>query len=125
LEASRERRASERFIVEGAKVLFQQEKSFKILERYSQPLPLKDISESGVRFQVDQYLGPGSLVDLQISVPGLGTIGIKGHVVWIARQEPYDHYHVGVQFLPFGEGYQYNSPTSRDKLDQLINRYIH
>lgn len=124
MENKKERREVDRFEVQGAEIIYQQEKTFKILERFSKPVPLKDISKSGVRFEVDQYIGPGSLVDLQISVPGLGSIGIKGHVVWIARQEPFDRYHVGIQFLPFGEGHLYNSFASRDQLDRLIKSYL-
>ena len=120
MKEEKDRRSAERIAIAGAEVLFQQGKTLKILKRFTNPLPLKDINKSGVRFETDQYLGPGSLMELQIAVPGMKKIELKGHVVWIAKQVSSDRYDIGVQFVPFGNGHQYNTLASHAQLDQIV-----
>ena len=120
MKKERDRRSSERLAIAGAEILYQQGKTFKILKRFTSPLPLKDINKSGVRFQVENYLSPGSQMELQMAIRGTKKFELKGHVVWIAKQVSSDYYDIGVQFMPFGDGHQYNSLASHDQLDQIV-----
>ena len=123
-EVRKERRAYERYTIDTAEVVYLEGRNIKILKRYTHPLPLKDISQSGIRFEVGQYLGPGSMMDLIISAPSKQKIEIRGNVIWITKNNSDNRYEVGVQFLPFGESRFYNSFKAKQQLEELIKPYL-
>lgn len=121
-DSNRERRHLERFEVLGAQILFKPGKGFSLFERFSGPLPLKDITKNGACIMIDQPLERGTLITIEIRIPGRGKIKVKGHVVW--NSYPNDPLQAGIQFLPYGEGKQYNSFTSRQQLEQLTEQHL-
>ena len=46
-----------------------------------------DVSEGGIRFELDQALEPGESVTLGLDLPGDGTVGVSGRVVWLTQGE--------------------------------------
>jgi hypothetical protein len=121
-ESKKERRHLERFEVPGAQILFKPGKKFRLFERFTGPLPLKDITKNGARIIIDQPLERGTLINIEIRIPGQGKIKVKGHVVW--NSYPNDPLQAGVQFLPYGEGKQYNSFSIRQQLEHLTEQYL-
>jgi hypothetical protein len=120
--ALKERRHLERFEVPGAQILYKSGKAFNIFERYSGPVPLKDITKNGACILIDQQVERGTLVNIEIRIPGQEKIKVKGHVVW--NSYPKDPSYAGVQFLPYGEGKKYNSFNCRQQLEYLTEQYL-
>jgi hypothetical protein len=122
MERKRERRHLERFEVPGAKVLYKQGKGFHLFERYTGPLPLKDITKNGACIAVDGPVEKGTLLKIEVQLPNQQKFRIKGHVVWTSY--PKAPSHAGVQFLPYGQGKKYNSFDSHELLERLTQEYL-
>jgi hypothetical protein len=123
MEEQRDRRNLERLEIEGAKISLRREKSVNILERYSEPYPVKDLTWSSVRFITNRLLHTGESVEIELSVPGEKKIRVRGHLVWTsARAEGHEHYAV-VQFLPFGNEKPYNPIKYKEMLKKVIDRH--
>lgn len=116
----RDRRFSERYHFDDAKVYCQENSTFGLFKQFSEPFTLENLTKSGISFKTTQPVSRGDLVQLKIDIPGRQKIKIKGKVVWVAGNQQQQQ-SVGVQFLPFGTMKQYNSFNSREKLEKLIN----
>ena len=116
----RDRRFSERYHFDDAKVYCQENSTFGLFKQFSEPFTLENLTKSGISFKTTQPVSRGDLVQLKIDIPGRQKIKIKGKVVWVAGNQQ-EQQSVGVQFLPFGTMKQYNSFNSREKLEKLIN----
>ena len=115
----RDRRYSERYHFDDAKVYCQENSTFGIFKQFSEPVALNDLTKSGISFKTSRSISRGDQINLKIDIPCRQKIKIKGRVVWVADNQEEQHA-VGVQFLPFGTMKQYNSFTSREKLERLI-----
>jgi hypothetical protein len=123
MEWRKDRRNLERLEIEGAKISLRREKSVNILERYSEPYPVKDITWSSVRFITNRLLQTGEAVELELIVPGERKIHVRGHLVWTSTEEnSHEHYAV-VQFLPFGNEKPYNPLKYKEILKKVIERH--
>jgi hypothetical protein len=122
MKETKDSRYQERIHIPGAQVLYKKEN--KLFKRFSAPMPLKDITKSGVCFKIIHNLKIGTIIDLKILLPQKQMIRVKGRLVW-ANYDPqnYDQSFAGVQFLPFGEGSKYNSFHSLNKLEILSKQF--
>lgn len=119
----KERRFHERIRIDGAQVSYRCAKEKGLFGRFSDPMPLEDITWSSVRFVTEEYLKSGEAVDLEMKIPGENKIRVKGHLIW-SKQKPDDDTHYAVvQLMPFGSGKQYNPLSIRNKLKNLISKY--
>jgi len=119
----KERRFEERVKIDGACVCFKCSTEKGIFSKYSDPMPIEDMTWSSVRFTTHEYLQTGESFDLEMKIPGENKIKVKGHLIWSA-QKPDDETHFAVvQLYPFGSGRDYNSLNIRTKLKNLINKY--
>jgi Tfp pilus assembly protein PilZ len=116
---TRDRRYSQRYHFDEAKVYCQENSTFRLFKQFSEPFDLDNLTKSGICFHTNKNVSTGDTVHLKIDIPGRQKIQIKGRVVWVDDQEPNEHT-VGVQFLPFGTLKGYNSFTAREKLERLI-----
>ena len=116
----RDRRYSERYQFDDAKVYCQENSNFGLIKQFSEPYTLNNLTKSGISFKTSKQVSRGDQIKLKIDIPGRQKIKIKGKVVWVAS-DPQKQHTVGVQFLPFGTMKQYNTFTSREKLERLIN----
>jgi len=116
----KDRRFSERYHFDNAKVYCQEDSTLGLFRQFSEPFTLNNLTKSGISFKTTKSVTRGDQVQLKIDIPGNQKIKIKGRVVWVAEQSQ-EQQSVGVQFLPFGTMKQYNSFTSREKLERLIN----
>ncbi len=116
----RDRRYSDRYHFDDAKVYCQENSTFGLFKQFSEPVALNDLTKSGISFKTNKLVSRGDQIELKIDIPGRQKIKIKGRVVWVADNQDEKHA-IGVQFLPFGTMKQYNSFTSREKLERLIN----
>jgi len=122
MEKKKERRHLERFEIPGAQIMYKQGKGFRLFDRYIGPLPLKDITKNGACIEINQPVDRGTLLDIEINIPGHKKVHVKGHVVWTSYPE--EPTHAGVQFMPYGEGKKYNSFDSRMQLEHLTQQYL-
>ena len=116
----RDRRYSDRYHFDNAKVYCQENSAFRLFKQFSDPVALNDLTKGGISFKTNKPVSRGDQIELKIDIPGRQKIKIKGRVVWVADNQEKQHA-IGVQFLPFGTMKQYNSFTSREKLERLIN----
>jgi len=116
----KDRRFSERYQFDDAKVYCQENFAFGFFKQFSEPFTLDNLTKSGISFKTNMPLAYGDQIEMKIDIPGRQKIKIKGRVVWVAGDQHKEHT-VGVQFLPFGTMKRYNTFTSRDKLERLIN----
>jgi hypothetical protein len=119
----KERRFLERIKIAGAQVSFRTVSEKGLFSRFSDPVPVEDMTWSSVRFSTNHYLKPGENIDLEVSIPGESKIKVKGHLVWTSRKPDDQTNFAVVQLLPFGSGKEYNSMNVRQKLKSLISKY--
>jgi hypothetical protein len=123
MEDDKERRSQERVKIKGAQVCYRCAKEKNLFSRFSDPMPIEDLTWSSVRFSTREYLKQGESVDLEMRIPGEAKIKVKGHLIW-STQKPNDETHFAVvQLFPFGSGSQYNPLSIRNKLKNLISKY--
>lgn len=119
----KERRFEERVRIDGACVCYKCSKEKGIFSKYSDPMPIEDMTWSSVRFTTHEYLQTGESFDLEMKIPGENKIKVKGHLIWSA-QKPDDETHFAViQLYPFGSGPHHNALNIRTKLKNLIKKY--
>ena len=116
----RERRFSERYHFNNARVYCQENTALGLFKQFSEPFTLSNLTKSGISFRTSKPVSRGDQLQLKIDIPGRQKIKIKGRVIWVT-DGPQNEHSVGVQFLPFGTMKQHNSFSSREKLARLIN----
>jgi len=119
----KERRHLERISIPGAQTLYKVEKKFTLLNRYTGPTTLKDITKHGACIEIRDDLSPGSRLSLEIIVPGEEKISVRGQIVWANQDQSRGSGFAGVQFWPYGEGKRYNSFKTRETLERLTRHY--
>jgi Tfp pilus assembly protein PilZ len=121
----RERRTFDRCAIEDGHVRYVEAFNLGLFKKYSSELPLKDISQSGIRIEVNKFRKPGDEIDMLIDIPGYPSIQIRGHVRWIQEFENPKKIEIGILFLPFGSSKEYNSFRCKSRLDNTIKRLLH
>jgi len=127
VEKSLEKRTCLRFQIPGASVKYKKEKiSLKKNDYIAEFLPVLDISRGGICFLARELLKFGSLITLQISVPGETVpLTLKGTVRWHSLSPSHSYrYQIGVQFLPYGEKKDPNYPGALVKIIALEQKFI-
>ena len=120
----KDRRYSQRYHFDEAKVYCQENSTFRLFKQFSEPFDLNDLTKSGICFRTNRNITAGDTVHLKIDIPGRQKIQVKGRVVWVDHQGTNEH-SVGVQFLPFGTLKGYNTFSAREKLERLIGETQH
>ncbi len=113
-----ERRHLDRFKIPGAEV------SYKLPDGSSSRVKLIDITRSGIRFEINNPVIIGEIIELEIIVPRKDKIFIKGHVVWTSKPNSENPAYAVVQFLPFGSDERYNSMQSYEQHKELSEVYL-
>jgi hypothetical protein len=119
----KDRRFLDRVKIDGARVAFRASSEKGLFNRFSDPMPVEDITWSSVRFSTNHFLKTGDTVDLEVLIPGENKIKVKGYLVWTSRKPDDQTNYAVVQLMPFGSGKQYNSLNIRQKLKVLIKKY--
>ena len=112
-----DRRNTDRFNISGAQILYKPENGEAALK------PMKDLTLSGVCFQVDEKMPAGYFLELRVIIHGNESIMLKGNVVWSKFMEAEGIIFTAVQFLPFGTDERYNSMENYQKLKKLVGVY--
>ena len=119
-----ERRTFDRYSVQDASVKYVEDINMGIFKKYSGEFPMMDISQSGVRIEVDKLWREGQEINLMIDIPGHAKIQIRGNIQWIQEYENPIKYEAGVLFLPFGSSKEYNSFRAKNRLDHTIKKLV-
>jgi hypothetical protein len=113
-----ERRHLDRFKIPGAEI------SYKLPDGSTSRVKLVDITRSGVRFEINNPVIVGEIIELEIIVPKKDIIFIKGHVVWTSKPDSESPVYAVVQFLIFGSDERFNSMHSYEQLKELSEEYL-
>jgi hypothetical protein len=85
--------------------------------------PMKDLTYSGVCFEVDGIMTVGDLIEMRIILPGEESITLKGNIIWSEMNASSKIVYTAVQFLPFGTDERYNSMEIYQKLKKIVSAY--
>ena len=92
---------------------------------FSEKCDLISISKSGLLFDVEKKLLPGTKVKLQLLIPDRAPIHLRGRIVWVGWQTYIRgdmSGAVSVQFMPFG-GKRGNPNSVLEVLRELEDQY--
>ena len=112
-----DRRNTDRLKISGAQILFKRESGEAAMK------PMKDLTFSGVCFEVDEKMTVGDLIEMRIILPGEESITIKGNIVWSEVNASTKIVYTAVQFLPFGTDERYNPMEIYQKLKKIVSAY--
>ncbi len=59
-----------------------------------------NISQGGVKLTVYEFIPIGSMLEMQVQLPDLKTVNVKGRVMWVNEIAYSERYEIGVQFIP-------------------------
>ena len=118
-----DKRAFDRIRIPGASVIYRKKNKLGFLERFSKPMQLHNITKSGVCFASDKKFDMGESVCIDINIPGEKELRLYGIIKWINEDHSGEECLIGAQFSAFGEGRDYNSLKSLDRLRTLQKKY--
>ena len=119
----KERRFYERIQIPGAEVAYRERQKLNWFKGYNGPVPMKDITKSGICFKLMNRLERGATVEIKISIPGEEQFSVTGNIVWTNMDRSSDDGYAGVQFRPFGKGHQYNSFRTHERLEHITQHF--
>lgn len=92
---------------------------------YSKSCPVASLNINGMGFLADDSLKPGNMVSLLLTLPkGKEELPVKGYIIHSVETDIADFsYHLGIQFLPFIEWKNCNSPKVYDALVKFEKDY--
>ncbi len=124
MKPENDRREIDRFEIQNGSVYYKPDVNISLLNRYSGPEVLIDISKGGAGFIVSHELNKNDNIRVKIMIPGEKDIILQGYVKWISSAETsLGKNRVGMQFLPFGEEGKYNAYDKLKKLGTLSIRF--
>ena len=113
---SYDRRHSDRFYVAGGKVHFTTRKGEPAFSS------LADLTQSSIKFEIEEELIVGDQIEVIIEVPGFRMIPVKGRVAWTSSPLLNNPAHAVVQFLPFGTDSRYNTMRIHEQIKTIIEQ---
>lgn len=123
MTSKNEKRAFERISIPGAIVTFRKQNKLGFLENFSKPMPLFNLTKSGICFASERRLFKGEPLCIDIKIPGEEKLRLYGKIRWIKDESPAQECLIGAQFSAFGKGSDYNSLQSLDRLRILHRKY--
>lgn len=121
-----EKRLSQRFMVPGATVSYRKKRWLLSRKEFDEEFcPLQNISRGGLSFSCRFKLKRGTVLTLQISIPGeMAPLTQLGEVRWSAAQNNSAYpFKVGVQFHPYGNQRGQNYPGNLVKIIALEHKF--
>jgi hypothetical protein len=118
-----EKRECHRFEIPGAYIRYQRGGLWKVISHLSNIKNLGNISKGGLCFEDDNLLHLGDKLTVYLYLPHGVCWEIKGAVAWRGGDE-YSGYSIGVNFVPYKNGYGFNSPEVLDALRSLEAIYL-
>ena len=79
---------------------------------------MKDLSQGGIRFFVNERFSPGTMLELELVLPDEASpIQAQAEVVWCARVQGHGPHEVGCRFTQI-------DPVDRGKLIRLVHETL-
>jgi hypothetical protein len=122
-EEEKDKRATDRFNIPGATIVFRKRNALGVFEFFSRPTPLFNFTKSGVCFQSEKKFHLGDLIYVDINIPNEKPLRLVGEVRWIDENINDDTCTIGAQFSAFGKGRNYNPLRALEKLRRLQQKY--
>lgn len=77
----------------------------------------KDLSESGLRFTSNQFIGVGTQIFLTISLNDGTFVEVIGAVAWVEKMRLSDKYQLGIKFEETSSYYE-----NKNQINRIINK---
>jgi hypothetical protein len=110
--------------VPGATIRYQRLSAKNMIKGLSKPVPVKDLSKSGISFFLNGKMNHGEPIMMKIAFPDGMNLKLKGHIRWLNDQDTQDLNTVGIQFFPFGNSRYYNPIHALDYLRSMHGQAI-
>ena len=117
------KRTYDRYQIPGAFVTFKKTNKILSLYRNSKPLPLINLTKSGICFVSDKKFKYGDCITVTINIPGEKSLSLDVNVRWLKNSIPGSEFQIGAQIRPFGRGQSYNSLKTLERLRELDKKY--
>ena len=117
------KRTFDRYNIPGASVVFKKANRLGLFSTSSKPMPLINITKSGICFVSEKRFKHGDCITVKINIPGEKSINLDVNVRWLKNNIPGEKFHVGAQIRPFGKGHNYNSLKSLERLRELDKKF--
>ncbi len=109
--------------IPGASAIFRTNNLLGNLGRGAHPMPLLNITKSGVCVGAPKKYETGEYVCIDIHIPGEKRLRLYGNVKWINDESTDSVCVIGAQFSAYGNGRDYNSMKTLDRLRILHQKY--
>jgi len=84
---------------------------------------MKDITKSGICFELVKPLDRGASLAINVAVPGEEVFSVKGNIVWASNDMSDKRAFAGVRFNLFGKGLLYNSFKTYERLEHITQQF--
>ncbi len=118
-----ERRRCRRFVIPGAEVKFKKRGWFFWTHEFSEPCSVINVGKGGAAFSCKTRLSKGKKLMVQLLIPGEAPLSFNAIVRRQERTVGSKMMVTGIEFMPFGDGYGWNSLELLDALRKLERRY--
>lgn len=118
-----EKRRCRRFEIPLAEVRFRKRGLLVFEQAFSEPCPVTNVSKGGLSFTCDRKLSNGTKLVIQLLIPNetplnLNSITRRQEQIMGSKKKL-----TGVEFMPFGSRYGWNTRESLDVLRKLDEKY--
>jgi hypothetical protein len=117
------KRTFDRYIIPGASVVYKKSHGLSFLSASSKPMPLINITKSGICFVSDKRFKHGECVTIKIIIPGEKSLCLDVDVRWLKNNLSGKKFQIGAQIRPFGKGNHYNSVKTLERLRELDKKF--
>ncbi len=119
----KDRRFYERISISGAEVFYRKRRRLYWFNGYNGPVTLKDITKSGICFELVKLLDRGVPLTINVAVPGEEVLSVKGNIVWASYNNFEKRAYAGIRFNLFGKGRQHNSFRTYERLEHITRQF--
>ncbi len=119
-----DKRTQIRLRIQDGRLKYKHDLGFTMFSQYKESGDLLDISKSGAGFLITKPLNLQDLIKVKILIPGEQSLVLRGQVRWIGAEKVSGKQRVGMQFAPYGNRRDYNSPNKLARLSRLSEIYL-
>ena len=109
-----ERRMYRRFEIPGAEAKIKKSSFYPVL----------NCGIGGINILFDREINTGKVIEFESMVPGEESLKFQARVIWTNPVPLSSDIMTGLEFLPFDENMDHNSPEALSLLRRLYARYI-
>ena len=80
-----------------------------------------DLSEGGLRFRAEDFIGLNTEVFCDIPLEGEQTVRMTGRIMWVQKVPHAENYHVGLEFVDNSSTLESKIPLGKYLKEKQVN----